>query len=323
MAEVDWPEAAVGRALLGLGLLLILTGCSAGPEQAGANRARRSTDAQPVRVLATVGMITDIARRVGGERVSVSGLMGPGVDPHLYKANEADIRMLSEAEIVLYNGLNLEGKMGDIFVRLARKKPVVPVSEYVEPGLLREPPEMQGHHDPHIWFDVSLWMKAVERVRDAFSEYDAAGKDSYHRNAATLLAELSVLHAWCREQIAGIPQARRLLITAHDAFGYFGRAYGIEVRGIQGISTESEAGVREINELVELIVRRGVKAIFVESSVSRKNIEALVEGCRAKGRQVVIGGELFSDAMGAAGTPEGAYPGMVRHNVTAIVNALK
>lgn len=311
-----WARAACGIAAAVV--LMALAGCGGPPQQ-----GRKPAGEVSIKAVATVGMITDIVQRVGGARVAVTGLMGPGVDPHLYKANESDIRKLADADMIFYNGLNLEGKMADVFVRLARKKAVVAVSDTIDTKLLREPPEMHGHYDPHVWFDVSLWMKAVERVRDALAEHDPAGKETYHANAAALLKEMEQLHAWCKEQISTVPAERRVLITAHDAFGYFGRAYDIEVRGIQGISTESEAGVSEINGLVDLIVKRGIKAIFFESSVPRKNIEALVEGCRAKGKNVAIGGELFSDALGAAGTPEGTYVGMVRHNVTTIVNALR
>ncbi|MCL4234742.1 MAG: zinc ABC transporter substrate-binding protein, partial [Deltaproteobacteria bacterium] len=247
----------------------------------------------------------------------------PGTDPHLYKASESDIRLLSGADIVFYNGLHLEGKLGDILVSLARRKPVIPVSGRIDPSKLREPPEFQGNYDPHIWFDVSMWMSAVEAIRDGLGEIAPAHKADFEKNAAACATELQALHQWVGEQIQTIPPERRVLITAHDAFGYFGRAYGMEVRGIQGISTESEAGVKEINALVDLISSRGVKAVFVESSVPRKNVEALVEGARSRGAAVSVGGQLFSDAMGAEGSPEGTYVGMVRHNVNTIVASLK
>jgi manganese/zinc/iron transport system substrate-binding protein len=276
----------------------------------------------PLRVVSTVGMITDMAARIGGERVAVQGLMGEGIDPHLYKASPNDVRLLTDADLIFYGGLNLEGKMADLFVRLARKKPTIAVSEYIDEKLLREPPEFAGHYDPHIWFDVSLWMKAAERIRDALQELDPEGKALFQANASTLLAQLAELHQWCRAQIQSIPSGVRVLITAHDAFGYFGRAYGIEVKGIQGISTESEASLKDINSLVDLIVGRGIPAVFVESSVPRKTIEALVEGARARKLDLQIGGELFSDALGKAGTAEGSYIGMVQHNVRTIVKAL-
>lgn len=271
----------------------------------------------------TTGMITDLVKKIGGDYVFVSGLMGAGTDPHLYKAREADIRLLAYADVVFYNGLHLEGKLGDVLHRLARKKPVIAVSEKIDRSRLRRPPEFEGHYDPHIWFDVTLWIDAAKQIRSAFVELDPDRKEHYEKNAAKLMLEMEQLHQWIGVQIATIPKERRVLITAHDAFGYFGRTYNIEVRGIQGISTEDEAGVSEINGLVDFIAQRGIKAVFVESSVPRKNVEALIEGAAAKNSRITIGGELFSDAMGVDGTQEGTYIGMVRHNVNTIVSALK
>jgi manganese/zinc/iron transport system substrate-binding protein len=268
-------------------------------------------------------MITDAARVVGGAHVEVTGLMGPGVDPHLFKASQGDLASLGEADLILYNGLLLEGKMGDLLVRMSRDRVTVPVAEYIPDSLLREPPEFLGHYDPHIWFDVSLWRRGVERVRDALIEVDPAHQTDYSANAAAYMDSLDVLHEWVRTRVAEIPAERRVLVTAHDAFGYFGRAYGIEVVGLQGISTVSEFGLADIRRLVDLITSRRVKAVFIESSVPRRNIDAVVEGCRARGHDVVVGGTLFSDAMGAAGTPEGVYLGMVRANVNLIVESLR
>jgi manganese/zinc/iron transport system substrate-binding protein len=292
--------------------------------------ATNSTAATPapggtgkLKVVCTVGMISDIAQRVGGDHVAVQALMGAGTDPHLYKAREEDMRILDRADVIFYNGLNLEGKMSDLLVKLSRKKKVFAAAEYIEQSTLREPPEFEGHFDPHIWFDVSLWMKATERIRDGLIEGDAAHAEDFRKNAETVLKDLKELHAWCKQQLEQIPKEQRVLITAHDAFGYFGRAYDVEVRGIQGISTEDQAAVSSINGLVDLLVKRKIKAVFVESSVSPKNIEALVEGCKSRGHSVVIGGELYSDAMGETGTPDGTYVGMVKHNVETIVKALK
>lgn len=290
---------------------------SAMPESA----AKRS---YPINVVCTVGMVADIARNVGGDHVRVTALMGEGVDPHLYQASPGDVRLLSGADVVFYNGLLLEGKMTDVLIKLASRVPTVAVTEHIPEGTLRSPPEFAGHHDPHVWFDVSLWMKCAERVRDYLAnEFDPAHRADYERNAADYLARLRELHEYARDQIATIPDERRTLITAHDAFGYFGRAYHIEVRAIQGLSTESEASVKDINNLVGFIAERKIRAVFVESSVSQKNIQALVEGCAAAGHAVTIGGSLYSDAMGKDGTPEGTYVGMVRHNVDIIVRSLK
>lgn len=310
--------------ILCIAALAILTGCGSAP--ATAPQPAGGATGGKLTAVCTVGMIADIVQRIGGEHVAVQALMGAGTDPHLYKAREDDTRALDRADIIFYNGLNLEGKMTDLFVKMGtRKKPVYAMGDeaYIDPKLLREPPEFHGHYDPHIWFDVSLWMKGAERVRDALIEKDAAHAEDYKKNAEAVLKDLSALHEWCKTELAQIPAERRVLITAHDAFGYFGRAYNIEVRGIQGISTDDQASVGAINGLVDYIVGKKVKAVFVESSVPRKNIEALVEGCKSRGHTIAIGGELFSDAMGEAGTPDGTYVGMVKHNVNTIVKALK
>lgn len=302
-------------------LAAFVTGCR---DQGGSSATTQlGHEGRRPKVVCTIGMITDLAKRIGGDRIEAQGLMGEGVDPHLYKASPGDVRMLSDADLILYNGLNLEGKMGDLFVRMARRKPTVAVTDTIDEAQLREPPEFKGHFDPHVWFDVSLWSKAGERVCTALIELDPAGRAEYESNARTLSAELGKLHESCGREIATIPQPVRVLITAHDAFGYFGRAYGIEVLAIQGISTESEPSLKDINALVDRIVARRIKAVFVESSVPRKYVEALVEGCKSRGHELRIGGQLFSDAMGRPGTPEGTYPGMVQHNVRTIVEALR
>jgi manganese/zinc/iron transport system substrate-binding protein len=268
-------------------------------------------------------MIADLVANLGGPHVAVEALMGEGTDPHLYKASPGDVKKLSGADIIFYNGLHLEGKMVEIFERLAQSQPTFAVSAGIPKENLRSPPEFQGQHDPHIWFDVSLWAQAADYVRDVLIRFDPPRAESYRSQGETYLARLKELHAEVTRELASIPEDRRILITAHDAFGYFGRAYGIQVLGIQGISTDSEAGVRRMRELVELILAKRVKSVFVESSVSERSIQALVEGCKAQGHGVTIGGQLFSDAMGKAGTPEGTYLGMVRHNVKTIVQALR
>ncbi|MGH7194030.1 MAG: metal ABC transporter solute-binding protein, Zn/Mn family, partial [Candidatus Saccharimonadales bacterium] len=272
-------------------------------------------------IVCTTAMVADLARRVGGEHVAVTALMGAGVDPHLYKATSSDVARLSRADLILYSGLHLEGKMGEVFSRLARKKPVVAVTD----GLNRERLLQVGgeQYDPHVWFDVSLWSGTVPTVERALAKLDPGHADDYRSNAEHYRAELVKLDRECSEQIALVAKARRVLVTAHDAFHYFGRAYEIEVQAIQGISTQSEAAISKINELVELLSQRGVKAVFVETSVSERNIRALVEGCAARGHRVEIGGQLYSDAMGPAGTSEGTYVGMVRYNVATITRALQ
>jgi len=319
------PRLTMIRSGLIAAILPALVGCDSRPTP-GASAATPTPAAArsaPPKVVCTIGMIADIARRVGGPRVDVVGIMGEGVDPHLYKASTGDVRLLGDADLILYNGLNLEGKMGDLFVRMAARKATVAVTEKIDEKQLREPPEFAGHFDPHVWFDVSLWMVAVERVRDALTVLDPAGREEFRAAAGTYLKELAQLHEECRREIATIPREQRVLVTAHDAFGYFGRAYDIEVRGLQGISTESEPSLKDVNGLVDMLVTRQVRAVFVESSVPHKNVEALAEGCRARGHNLRIGGQLFSDAMGRAGTPEGTYIGMVRHNVKTIVEGLR
>lgn len=276
----------------------------------------------PYKVVTTVAMITDIVRQVAGDKAQVRGLMGEGVDPHLYKPSRADVADMMSADIVFYSGLMLEGKMGDNFVQISRKKPVHAVTETLDPKLLLEPEGMGGHYDPHVWMDVSAWSVCVENVAESLGKFDPANAEHYKKNAQAYRAELAKLHAWAKERMATIPEKGRVLITSHDAFNYFGRAYGVEVLGIQGLSTESEAGVHEVEKLVTLIVDRDVKAVFVETSVSEKNIRALVEGANARGKRVKIGGTLFSDAMGPGGTYEGTYIGMIDHNVTTVVRAL-
>jgi len=272
-------------------------------------------------ITATIGMITDVAQEIGGDRVEVIGLMGPGVDPHLYKASQGDIAKLEDANIIMYGGLHLEGKMTEIFEKMGKKKTVVPVTKNIAEDQLLSVND--GAHDPHVWFDVRLWMNASETIRDTLIEADPEHAEAYRSRAEAYLAKLEELDNYAREQIATIPEQGRVMVTAHDAFGYFGKAYNIEVVGLQGISTAAEYGSKDVTALRDMLVERGIKAVFVESSVPKKSIEAVIEGARKKGHEVVIGGELFSDAMGKAGTTEGTYIGMVRHNVDTIVHALK
>lgn len=276
-----------------------------------------------IRIVTTTGMIKDAVEHVTGDKAEVIALMGPGVDPHLYKATQGDLEKLTSADIVFYNGLHLEGKMGEVFEKLGRLKPVIAVSKDIPEERLRTIPGFAGTHDPHIWFDVKLWEEAVKAVRGFMVQYDSASATLYEKNAQAYLHEMDSLHTSVKTQLQQIPETQRVLITAHDAFGYFGDAYGIEVRGLQGISTVSEFGLKDVTDLVNFIISRKIKAIFVETSVSQKSINAVVEGCNQKGWQVKIGGSLYSDAMGAAGTPSGNYLGMVSANVNTIVTALK
>ena len=275
-----------------------------------------------LRVVTTIGMVTDIVKNVGGERVEVTGLMGPGVDPHLYKASAGDVQRLTSAQLIFYNGLHLESKMGDILAKMSGDTKTVAVTDAVDRSLLLMPLEFEGQYDPHLWFDVPLWMEAVGRVRDTLSEVDSDNTRMYYTNAERYLARLTELHEYVTAQAERVPSEQRVLVTAHDAFNYFGKAYGFEVRGLQGISTATEAGIADVQELATFIAERRIPAIFVESSVSTRSLEAVKAAVNSKGFDVKIGGELFSDAMGNEGTPEGTYIGMVRHNIDTIVTAL-
>jgi len=278
-------------------------------------------DDNKLHVTSTIGMINDVVREIGGDRVEAIGLMGPGVDPHLYKASQGDIAKLEDADIILYSGLHLEGKMTEILEKMGKDKPVVAVTKNIPEDSLIEVAD--GTHDPHVWFDVSLWMSASETIRDTLVENDPEHEAEYRERADAYLAKLEELDRYAAEQIATIPKDGRVMVTAHDAFGYFGNAYDIEVVGLQGISTAAEYGSKDVTALRDMLVERGIKAVFVESSVPKKSIEAVIEGAKKLGREVQIGGELFSDAMGQEGTEEGTYIGMVKHNVDTIVGALK
>jgi len=279
---------------------------------------------EKLKVATTIGMVADLVRQVGGERVQVDQLMGPGVDPHLYKPTSTDASRLSKADAIFYSGLMLEGRMGDLFAKLARSgKKVYPTTESVPEELLTEPKEFQGHYDPHIWFDVSMWAQTVPTIVKGLSEVDPAGKTAYENNGAALMERLGKLHQWCKDTIAELPEGQRILVTSHDAYNYFGRAYAFKVIGLQGVSTVSEAALADMANLVDFIKKQGVKAIFVETSVNPAAIKRVAEDSGVK-----IGGELYSDAMGNPGEirrgfDTGTYEGMVRYNVTTIVEALE
>jgi manganese/zinc/iron transport system substrate-binding protein len=294
----------------------------------------------PYTIMTTTGMVNDIVKQVAGDKAVVKNIIGEGIDPHLYKPTRNDIVALQKGDVVFYSGLMLEGKMADALAKVATSgKPVYAVTERISccPGIsptlrrldvvrdesfLLSLEDFAGQFDPHVWMDVQGWMRAVDAIAVALSEFDPASDSIYAQNAAAYLATLVELDDYIDKSVETVPSESRVLITAHDAFNYFGRAYGVEVKGIQGISTESEAGLKKINELVDFIVDRKVKAVFVESSVSSKNVTALVEGAAKRGMEVKIGGVLFSDAMGAPGTYEGTYMGMLDHNATTITRGL-
>jgi manganese/zinc/iron transport system substrate-binding protein len=276
----------------------------------------------PINVVTTTGMITDTVQQIGGDRVQVTGLMGAGVDPHLYRATAGDIQTLQNADIIFRNGGNLEGRMGEIFDRLNRRIPVHSLMDAMPQDALFAHPVYEGFSDPHVWFDVSLWMVGIDAIVDGLSALDPSGAEMYAANAAAYREKLSALDTYIADAVATIPQDQRVLITAHDAFGYFGARYGIEVLGLQGVSTEAEAGVQDVQSLVTFVVENRIPAVFIESSVPQRTIEAVVEASRSRGWDVRIGGELFSDAPGDSGTLEGTYIGMALHNLISIVPAL-
>ncbi|HRF78181.1 MAG TPA: zinc ABC transporter substrate-binding protein [Chitinophagales bacterium] len=278
-----------------------------------------------LQIVATTGMIGDAVAIIAGDKAEVTVLMGPGVDPHLYKATQGDLNALRSGDIIFYNGLHLEGKMQEVFDRLATTKKVFPVAAGIPESKLRTVAQVNGisTHDPHIWFDVQLWMMAVAEIGKQLSASDPTNATFYATQTTKYLEQLKALDVFVKEKMSSIPETHRTLITSHDAFGYFGAAYGIRVKGLQGISTAAEFGLKDITDMVNMIIAEDIKAVFVESSVSEKSIQAVIEGCHQKNHNIKAGGTLYSDAMGAAGTPEGNYIGMVTHNVEVIYAALK
>ncbi|MBO9478742.1 zinc ABC transporter substrate-binding protein [Shimia sp. R11_0] len=275
-----------------------------------------------LKVVATTGMIADTARRIGGDSVDVKGLMGPGVDPHAYRQTRTDILAMTKADLVLWHGLYLEAQMEEFFHDLEAKGNLVAVTDSLARDLLRAHDDYADKYDPHVWMDPRLWVFVAERVQEALTQARPEQAAYFAENAEAFMADLNALTEYAEKSLTSVPQDARILLTAHDAFGYFGQAYGFEVMGIQGISTESEAGLNRISALVDMLVDRQIGAVFVESSVSDRSIRALVEGAAARGHEVTIGGELFSDAMGENGTYEGTYVGMIDHNITVISRAL-
>lgn len=273
-------------------------------------------------IVTTVGMIGDAVQRVGGERVEVTNLIGEGVDPHSYWQTRSDVVKMGRADAIFANGLYLEAQLEELLLKLKQRKPVYFAAEVIPVEKRRESETYEDRYDPHVWMSPKLWREVVVGIKNSLIELDPEGAEEFEANAKDYLAEMDKLDAYAGEVIGSIPDEQRILVTAHDAFGYLGRDYGIEVLGVQGISTQSEAGLQRVEELVNLIVERNIRAVFVESSVSERNVRALVEGAAAQGHEVKIGGELFSDAMGAPDTYEGTYIGMIDHNVTRIALAL-
>jgi len=289
----------------------ILVGCGA-----------KSIDNGKLKVVTTTTIIADVIKQLSGDLVEVEALMGPGVDPHLYKASAGDVKRMTNADMVVYNGLHLEGRMGEVFENI-KDKIIFAANENLDESLLLDFETNPGYFDPHVWFDVQMWKGATERMAQGLKELDPDNIAKYDENLARYLNELDKLDQYVRNRTEELDEDHRILVTAHDAFQYFGNQYGFDVRGLQGISTDAEAGTSDVRNLADFIVEKQIKAIFVESSVPRKNIEALQEAVKAKGFDVEIGGELYSDSTGDAGTDAESYIGTVKENIDTIVDALK
>lgn len=303
-------------------LFAFLSGLAIGLPMAAGIAGDAFAQTKKLKVAATVSMVADAVRAVGGDRVEVTSLLGEGVDPHTYRPTRSDIARLSGADMILASGLHLEAQLVEPLKSLGRGKQVTYVAEAIGRDRLLIDAEYPDRADPHVWMDPKLWQIAVEAVRDALIKRDPAGRATYEAGAKAYQAELARLDDYTRTILASVPERARVMVTAHDAFSYFGRAYGFEVEGIQGVSTESEAGLKRVEQLVSLVVSRGVKAVFFESSVPERNVRALVEGAAARGHKVAVGGELYSDALGTPGTYEGTLIGMLDHNATTIARAL-
>ncbi|MBB6448395.1 manganese/zinc/iron transport system substrate-binding protein [Geomicrobium halophilum] len=280
-------------------------------------------DGDVVQVTTTTSQIHDIVENVGGERVESTPLMGPGVDPHVYQASQGDIQLLNEADILFYNGLNLEANMVDMMDDLGTEKPVYALGESIPDTELKEDEEEAGKPDPHIWFDIDLWSHAVEEVRDGLIALDPDHESEYTENADEYLDELAELQEWANQEVEKVDEESRVLVTAHDAFQYFGDTMGFEVLGLQGLSTDAEYGLNDVQQIIDVMIEQDVGAIFAETSVSDSSVQAVIEGAGQRGHEVEHGGELYSDAMGEPGTEEGTYIGMYRSNVNQIVDALQ
>ena len=318
-----WRRGAGGG--LGAALLVLVAALVAGCGSGGGDDAAASEIAdRKVKVTTTTNFITDTVRQIGGERVEVTGLMGPGVDPHLYKASAGDVGTLREADLIVYGGLQLEGKMADLLEQLEERQTTIAITRDIpRDRLLLPPDDVAEQYDPHVWFDVTNWMYAARTTAATLKEKDPEHAELYDRNLKRYLAELNELDGYVKQRIAEIPERQRVLVTSHDAFEYFGRRYDMEVAAIQGISTAAEATTADVQRVATLLADRDLKAAFVESSVPRQTIDAVLAAARKQGADAEIGGELYTDAAGEEGTPEGTYVGMVRANADKIAEGLK
>ena len=312
------------RVMSVIAAMSVLIGCGDGPSAKTSNGSApsRAAGAKPV-YIATTPMVGDVVRAIAGDRAEVITLLGPGVDPHLWSPTRSDVLRILDADAVFLSGLMLEGRAGDAFARVEQSgRPVLRIAETLPKAELLTDPANPSHFDPHVWMDPVLWAKTAPAVRDALIKLDPDGAAQFTRNAQTFVDDAATLDRECALAISSIPFSMRTLITAHDAFGYYGKRYGLQVRGIQGISTESEASIADIERLVAEISENKIPAVFIETTVSDRTIRALVEGCAARGHDVIIGDSLYSDSLGRTGTPEAQWSGMIRANTKSITNAL-
>lgn len=276
-----------------------------------------------LKIVATTTIAADLIREVGGSRVEVQSLMNPGIDPHLYQASAGDVVLLQKADIIIYHGLNLEGKMGDVFKQLRKvDKQVVELAQDIPTEKLLQGEE-HGTSDPHIWFDIDLWKIAATTLAEEMAIYDSEYEHLYMDNLNRYLGELTELEEYTIANLQTIPPAQRVLITAHDAFRYFERAYNFEVRGLQGISTDAEAGTADIKDLANFISLRRIKTIFPETAVPKKTIIALQEAVQKKGFTVGIGQELHGDSLGDVVGQNNTYILAFKENIATMVSALR
>ncbi len=302
--------------VLGIGSVILLSACNSTTEEG----AKGSDSNDSIQIITTISQIGEPIQIIGGDRVEVESLMGPGVDPHLYEATQGDITTLQNAEIVFYNGLHLEGNMIEIFSKLKESKTTLALGESIDESRLLK--DEEGAIDPHIWFDLDIWKDALDNATEVLKEYSPEDADYFEQNKQKYFAQIDELKAEATEKLSSIPDEQRVLVTAHDAFGYFGRMYDIEVVGLQGLCTEDEVGLSDIQSTVDLLIDKQVPSVFVESSINQNSIQAVIEGAAKQGLEVELGGELFSDAMGEEGTEEGTYLGMYRHNVNTVYEGL-
>jgi len=300
-----------------LSLALVLSGCASGEPQT----KRVSGDpVEKIHIVTTIGQIAEPISVIGGDRVDVQSLMGPGVDPHLYNATQGDIQKLQGSDVVFYSGLHLEGNMTEIFEQIGKNKPVLAIADAIPKDQLLE--DEAKAIDPHVWFDIDLWKLALDSAVEELKAFSPEDAEYFEQNKQDYFTKLDELKAEAKDKISQIPEAQRVIVTAHDAFGYFGRMHGMEVVGLQGLSTEDEIGLSDINGTIDTLLEHNIPAVFIESSINPASINAVIEGAAKKGLNVKLGGELFSDAMGEEGTTEGTYIGMYRHNVETIYHAL-